>query len=205
MTWDAGGIDVNTFLFFYHTCFVIIYIFSFDFSFLFKEFNQFYQLILCLYFFNLSFISFYLLCSVNKRDATTVLKDFVSCFLWHYIVLFLLELIGHCVKLCIYYWSSLDRFKFHWSSLIDDKESFKLSNFAYSCFVCFSQVSEYQVNLFVTLIFLSIIGSWDFIYAEYVMAAGYHNRSIVWQVKLLLINDAHLLVVIIKDDLCHVS
>lgn len=187
MTWDAVGIDVNTFLFFYHTCFVIIYIFSFDFSFLFKEFNQFYQLILCLYFFNLSYISFYLLCSVNKCDSTTVLKDFVSCFLWHYIVLFLLELIGHCVK------------------LLDDKESFKLSNFAYSCFVCFSQASEYQVNLFVTLIFLSIIGSWDFIYAEYVMAAGYHNRSIVWQVKLLLINDAHLLVVIIKDDLCHVT
>ncbi|XAR47978.1 L-arabinokinase [Bertholletia excelsa] len=24
--------------------------------------------------------------------------------------------------------------------------------------------------------------SWDFIYAEYVMAAGYHNRSIVWQI-----------------------
>ena len=24
--------------------------------------------------------------------------------------------------------------------------------------------------------------SWDFIYAEYVMAAGYHHRSIVWQV-----------------------
>ncbi|KAK1256560.1 L-arabinokinase [Acorus gramineus] len=23
--------------------------------------------------------------------------------------------------------------------------------------------------------------SWDFIYAEYVMAAGYHHRSIVWQ------------------------
>jgi L-arabinokinase len=24
--------------------------------------------------------------------------------------------------------------------------------------------------------------SWDFIYAEYVMAAGYHHRSIVWQI-----------------------
>jgi len=34
------------------------------------------------------------------------------------------------------------------------------------------------LNLYVTF-------SWDFIYAEYVMAAGYHHRSIVWQVKFL--------------------
>lgn len=30
--------------------------------------------------------------------------------------------------------------------------------------------------------FFLLIGSWDFIYAEYVMAAGSHHRSIVWQV-----------------------
>ncbi|KAK4389063.1 L-arabinokinase [Sesamum angolense] len=29
---------------------------------------------------------------------------------------------------------------------------------------------------------LNLIGSWDFIYAEYVMAAGHHHRSIVWQI-----------------------
>lgn len=37
----------------------------------------------------------------------------------------------------------------------------------------------------------NFVGSWDFIYAEYVMAAGHHHRSIVWQVtaaKLFMIN-----------------
>jgi L-arabinokinase len=29
---------------------------------------------------------------------------------------------------------------------------------------------------------LYVTFSWDFIYAEYVMAAGYHHRSIVWQI-----------------------
>lgn len=29
---------------------------------------------------------------------------------------------------------------------------------------------------------LFYFGSWDFIYAEYVMDAGRHHRSIVWQV-----------------------
>lgn len=30
--------------------------------------------------------------------------------------------------------------------------------------------------------FACILCSWDFIYAEYVMAAGHHHRKIVWQV-----------------------
>ena len=33
------------------------------------------------------------------------------------------------------------------------------------------------------MIVLVGICSWDFIYAEYVMAAGHYHRSIVWQVN----------------------
>lgn len=43
-------------------------------------------------------------------------------------------------------------------------------------------------TVFQILHFISLcaICSWDFIYAEYIMAAGYHHRSIVWQVSFYL-------------------
>lgn len=34
--------------------------------------------------------------------------------------------------------------------------------------------------------------SWDFIYAEYVMAAGLHHRSIVWQVTAIFLIGSYL-------------
>lgn len=47
------------------------------------------------------------------------------------------------------------------------------------------RVSKKQSALIHALSVLSIfLCSWDFIYAEYVMAAGYDHRSIVWQVNL---------------------
>lgn len=121
ITWDAGGIDVNTFLFFNHTCFAIIYSFSFDFSFLFKEFNQFYQLIWCLWFFNLSFLSFYLSCSVIKCEFHNSLTGFRVFFpLTPYC--FVSPWIDKTLCEALYVLSSLDIFKFHLTSLIDDKK-----------------------------------------------------------------------------------
>lgn len=44
-------------------------------------------------------------------------------------------------------------------------------------------------NAFFLFCFLFVFTcSWDFIYAEYVMAAGNHHRSIVWQVILYCIS-----------------
>ncbi|KAJ6434761.1 hypothetical protein OIU84_000072 [Salix udensis] len=40
--------------------------------------------------------------------------------------------------------------------------------------------------------------SWDFIYAEYVMATGNHHRSIVWQVTLFLWNSFPLILIIVS-------
>lgn len=44
-----------------------------------------------------------------------------------------------------------------------------------------SSYSEKMLKNFIVLLYATF--SWDFIYAEYVMAAGYHHRSIVWQVE----------------------
>jgi len=54
----------------------------------------------------------------------------------------------------------------------------------FSFFMCVS-VSLWSVCN--TLIAYLCFFSWDFIYAEYVMAAGLHHRSIVWQVTIIFL------------------
>lgn len=49
-------------------------------------------------------------------------------------------------------------------------------------FCCLIFIFFLSIYLFVYLFFCS----WDFIYAEYVMAAGHNHRSIVWQVAFYL-------------------
>lgn len=49
---------------------------------------------------------------------------------------------------------------------------------------CTCIINNKCIKCLKSLYFISphTICSWDFIYAEYIMAAGYHHRSIVWQV-----------------------